>query len=80
MIMVFKTKTMLHWVSRLAPSLYQQFQQVYEAIGMPGETDVVRKIYQAIEANEFFQRVSRTTGKTLSFESSCSPGWRSLVE
>ena len=37
MIMVFKTKTMLHWVSRLAPGLYQQFQQIYEAIETPAK-------------------------------------------
>ena len=53
MIMVFKTKTMLHWVSRLAPRLYQQFQQVYEAIGTPGETDVVRNIYQRLTPMNF---------------------------
>jgi hypothetical protein len=53
MIMVFKTKTMLHWVSRLAPRLYQQFQQVYEAIGTPGETDMVRNIYQRLKPMNF---------------------------
>jgi hypothetical protein len=53
MIMVFKTKPMLHWVSRLAPRLYQQFQQVYEAIGTPGETDVVRNIYQRLTPMNF---------------------------
>jgi mannose-1-phosphate guanylyltransferase len=53
MIMVFKTKTMLYWVSRLAPKLYQQFQQVYEAIGTPAETDVVRNIYQRLQAMNF---------------------------
>ena len=53
MIMVFKTKTMLHWVSRLAPSLYQQFQQVFEAIGTSGESDVLRKIYQGLKPMNF---------------------------
>jgi mannose-1-phosphate guanylyltransferase len=53
MIMVFKTKTMLHWVSRLAPRLYQQFQQVYEAIGTPGESEVVRNIYQRLKPMNF---------------------------
>ena len=53
MIMVFKTKTMLHWVSRLAPRLYQQFQQVYEAIGTPGESDVLRKIYRGLKPMNF---------------------------
>ena len=53
MIMVFKTKTMLHWVSRLAPGLYQQFQQIYEAIETPGEKDVVRNIYQQLQPMNF---------------------------
>ena len=53
MIMVFKTKTMLHWVSRLAPRLYQEFQRAYAAIGTPGETDVVRNIYQRLKPINF---------------------------
>jgi mannose-1-phosphate guanylyltransferase len=53
MIMVFKTKTMLHWVSKLAPGLYQQFQQIYEAIGTPVEKDVVRNIYQQLKPMNF---------------------------
>jgi mannose-1-phosphate guanylyltransferase len=53
MIMVFKTKTMLHWVSRLAPGLYQQFHKVYEAIGTPAETDLVRDIYQRLKPMNF---------------------------
>ena len=63
MIMVFKTKTMLHWVSRLAPNLYRQFQQVYEAIGMPGESDVLRKTYQGLKpmnfSKEFLEPLAR---------------------
>ena len=53
MIMVFKTKTILHWVSRLSPGLYQQFHQIYEAIGTPGEKDVVRNIYQQLKPMNF---------------------------
>jgi mannose-1-phosphate guanylyltransferase len=53
MIMVFKTKTMLHWLSKLAPTLYHQFQQVYEAIGTASETDVVRNIYQQLKPMNF---------------------------
>jgi mannose-1-phosphate guanylyltransferase len=53
MIMVFKTKTMLHWVSRLAPRLYHQFQQVYEAIGTPGELEVVQKLYRGLRPMNF---------------------------
>ena len=63
MIMVFKTKTMLDWVSRLAPNLYRQFQQVYEAIGMPGESAVLRKTYQGLKpmnfSKEFLEPLAR---------------------
>ena len=80
MIMVFKTKTMLHWVSRLAPSLYQQFQQVYEAIGMPGESDVLRKIYQGLKPMNFSKEFLEPMAKHYPSTSTCSPGSRSLVE
>jgi hypothetical protein len=53
MIMVFKTKTMLHWVSRLVPALYQQFQQIYDAIEAPSETDVIRNIYHQLRPMNF---------------------------
>jgi len=53
MIMVFKTKTMLHWVSKLVPTLYHQCQQIYEAIGTAAETDVVRNIYQRLKPMNF---------------------------
>ena len=81
MIMVFKTKTMLHWVSRLAPRLYQQFLQIYVMSDRYARR--VRrgsKDLPGIKPNEFFQRVSRADGKKLSFEFSCSPSSRSLVE
>ncbi len=64
MIMVFKTKTMLYWVSRLAPRLYQQFQQVYEAIGTPSETDVVRNIYQQLKPMNFSKEFLEPLVKT----------------
>jgi mannose-1-phosphate guanylyltransferase len=53
MIMVFKTKTVLHWVSRLVPGLYQQFQQIYEAIGTPSEMDVLQNIYRQLKPMNF---------------------------
>jgi len=53
MIMAFKTTTMLHWMGKLVPTLYRQFQQVSEAIGTPGETDVVRNIYQRLKPMNF---------------------------
>jgi mannose-1-phosphate guanylyltransferase len=69
MIMVFKTKTMLHWVSRLAPRLYQQFQQIYAAIGTPGEPDVVRNIYQRLKpmnfSKEFLEPMARSYPSSL---------------
>jgi mannose-1-phosphate guanylyltransferase len=53
MIMAFKASAMLHWVSRLAPALYGQFQQIYQAIGTPGEADVVRDVYRRLEPINF---------------------------
>ena len=53
MIMAFKSSTMLHWVSRLAPVLYHQFQQIYQAIGTPGESDVVRDVYRRLKPINF---------------------------
>ena len=69
MIMVFKTKTMLDWVSRLAPRLYQQYQQIYAAIGTPGEPDVVRNIYQRLKpmnfSKEFLEPMARSYPSSL---------------
>ena len=53
MIMAFKARTMMHWMSRLVPSLYHRFQQVYKAIGTPQESDVIRKIYQGLSPMNF---------------------------
>ena len=53
MIMAFHTGTMLHWVSRFAPVLYQQFQQIYQAIGTPDENRVVRDTYQQMQPINF---------------------------
>jgi len=53
MIMAFQTRTLLHWVSRLAPILYRQFQQIYDAIGTPREEEVVRETYQRLMLNNF---------------------------
>lgn len=53
MIMAFKASSMLHWVSRLAPALYGQFQQIYQAIGTPEEADVVRDVYRRLKPNNF---------------------------
>ena len=53
MIMVFKTKTMLHWVSRLAPDLYRQCQGIYESIGTSMEKQVVQDIYRRLKPMNF---------------------------
>jgi mannose-1-phosphate guanylyltransferase len=53
MIMAFQTRTMLHWMSRLVPSLYHRFQEVYKAIGTPKESDVIRKLYQGLSPINF---------------------------
>ena len=53
MIMAFKTSTLLHWMSRLAPALYGQFQQIYQAIGTPREPEVVRDVYSRLKPINF---------------------------
>jgi mannose-1-phosphate guanylyltransferase len=53
MIMAFKTKTILHWVSRLAPRLYGQLERIYEVIGTATETEAVREIYRRLEPMNF---------------------------
>jgi mannose-1-phosphate guanylyltransferase len=53
MIMAFKASTMLHWLTRLAPALDHEFQQVYQAIGTPGEADVVRDVYRRLNPINF---------------------------
>jgi mannose-1-phosphate guanylyltransferase len=64
MIMAFKTSTMLHWVSRLAPALYQQFQKIYQAIGTPEEADVVRDVYRRLTPSNFSKEVLEPMVKT----------------
>jgi mannose-1-phosphate guanylyltransferase len=53
MIMAFKTTSMLDWVSRCAPGLYQEFQQIYQAIGTPAEADLVRDTYRRLQPVNF---------------------------
>jgi hypothetical protein len=53
MIMAFKTSTVLHWVSRLAPAFHQQFQEIYHAIGTAREADVIRDVYQCLTPSNF---------------------------
>jgi mannose-1-phosphate guanylyltransferase len=69
MIMAFKTSTMFHWVSRLAPPLYQQFQEIYQAIGTPAEADVVRDIYRRLKpvnfSKEFLERMVKSYPSSL---------------
>jgi len=40
-------------VSRLVPELYEQFEQIYEAIGTSSEADVVRNIYGQLKPMNF---------------------------
>jgi mannose-1-phosphate guanylyltransferase len=53
MIMAFKTRAMLHWMSRLVPSLYHRFQEVHKAIGTAAESDVIRKTYRELRPLNF---------------------------
>jgi mannose-1-phosphate guanylyltransferase len=64
MIMAFKTKTMLHWMSKLIPTLYHQFQQVYEVLGTAEESEVVRNIYQRLKPMNFSKEFLEPMVKT----------------
>ncbi len=49
LVMVFKTRTFLEWVSRVAPLLYRSFFEISEAIGTDRQEEVVRQVYQQLE-------------------------------
>jgi mannose-1-phosphate guanylyltransferase len=57
MIMAFKTRTMLHWMARFAPELYQEFQPLYQKIGMQEETRLARDVYQRLQPVNFSKEV-----------------------
>jgi mannose-1-phosphate guanylyltransferase len=57
MIMAFRISTLFHWVSKLAPTVYQQFRQIYEAIGTAMEMEVTREVYQRLNPVNFSQEL-----------------------
>jgi mannose-1-phosphate guanylyltransferase len=46
LVMVFKAKTFLNAVSRIAPLLYSSFERIWRAVGTPSLGDLVREVYQ----------------------------------
>jgi mannose-1-phosphate guanylyltransferase len=46
LVMVFKAKTFLNAVSRIAPLLYGSFERIWRAIGTPSLGELVKEVYQ----------------------------------
>ena len=46
LVMVFKAKTFLNAVSRIAPLLYGSFERIWRAVGTPSLGDLVKEVYQ----------------------------------
>jgi mannose-1-phosphate guanylyltransferase len=78
MIMAFQTRTMLHWLSKLAPTLYRQFQHIYDAIGTPREDDVVRDTYQQVKPNNFSKEFLEPMVKSYPSSLVALPVWEIL--
>jgi mannose-1-phosphate guanylyltransferase len=57
MIMAFHIRTMLHWVDRFAPGLYQKLQPLYQMIGTRDEARLARDIYQRLQPVNFSKEV-----------------------
>ena len=53
MIMVCRAETLLRLASEIAPNLYLTFHKIYEAVGTPGEKDVLRETYQHLAPVNF---------------------------
>jgi mannose-1-phosphate guanylyltransferase len=46
LVMVFKAKTFLNAVSRIAPLLYSSFERIWRAVGTPSLGHLVKEVYQ----------------------------------
>jgi mannose-1-phosphate guanylyltransferase len=46
LVMVFKAKTFLKAMSRIAPPLYVFFERIWRAVGTPSFKDLVKEVYQ----------------------------------
>jgi mannose-1-phosphate guanylyltransferase len=57
MVMVFRPKTVMDVVARVAPALHRAFQRVRRAIGTPGEERVVEEVYRDLAPANFSQTV-----------------------
>jgi len=53
MVMVFKAKTLLELVYRVAPALYRSFERIRKVLGSRHEREVVEEVYQHLESVNF---------------------------
>jgi mannose-1-phosphate guanylyltransferase len=53
MVMVFRPKTVIDAVARVAPALHRAFERVRRAIGTPREERVIEEVYRDIEPANF---------------------------
>lgn len=53
MVMVFKGKTLLELLCRVGPALFRSFERIWEAIGTPGEVEVVEEVYRHVKPVDF---------------------------
>jgi mannose-1-phosphate guanylyltransferase len=57
MVMIFKAKTLLNDVYKVAPKLCESFERIGNAVGTPSASDVVEKVYRTIEPLNFSKGV-----------------------
>lgn len=53
MLMVFRPRTLFHWLREIRPEVYQQFARIYAAIGTDAEAAVVRAVYAGLTTMNF---------------------------
>jgi mannose-1-phosphate guanylyltransferase len=49
LVMVFKARTFLNAVSRIAPQLYASFERIWRAVGTPSLGNLMKEVYQQIQ-------------------------------
>ena len=57
LVMIFKARTLLNLVRAYDPTLFSYFHRISEAIGTPGETDVLEEVYRQMEPVNFSQGI-----------------------
>ena len=53
MVIVFKVKTLLELVHRVAPILHRSFERIGKAVGSRRERQVVEEVYRQLESMNF---------------------------